>query len=172
MNEGKEELMRSRACSCNHSEGKSGSFFYLSSDGKYFVKTVHKEEHKLLRHTLFKYYNHMTKTSTPGEGWFSCCALFFVLVLRAEGLTIFKEPVPDSLLTRIVGCHVVRLSRFVDLVGDIFTCGIRYLTSSSHRHSKTGTGAVKIYFVVMENALDCAFEVDRKYDLKGSWVGR
>jgi len=40
------------------------------------------------------------------------------------------------------------------------------------KHSKAGTGAVKIYFVVMENALECRFDVDRKYDLKGSWVGR
>eukprot|EP00514_Thraustochytrium_sp_LLF1b_P008030 CAMPEP_0184536578 /NCGR_PEP_ID=MMETSP0198_2-20121128/16509_1 /TAXON_ID=1112570 /ORGANISM="Thraustochytrium sp., Strain LLF1b" /LENGTH=939 /DNA_ID=CAMNT_0026929719 /DNA_START=584 /DNA_END=3400 /DNA_ORIENTATION=+ len=99
------------------SEGKSGSFFYFTSDGAFLIKTVHKEEHKLLRHILPQYYHHMT-TGT------------------------------DSLLCRIVGCHVVRLSK----------------------NSKIG--ANKIYFVVMQNALNFDMDLDRRYDLKGSWVGR
>lgn len=108
------------------SEGKSGSFFYLSSDNRFLVKTVRKDEHKLLRHILPSYFRHMTKTGQNPE------------------LT------PDSMLTRIVGCHVVR----------------------SSKRSKTRTGAQKVYFVVMTNALETDLEVHRKYDLKGSWIGR
>lgn len=105
------------------SEGKSGSFFYFTSDGKYMVKTIRKDEHKLIRAILPQYYHHMTK---PGN-------------------VIQGEHVPDSLLCRIVGCHVVRLSK----------------------HSKVG--ANKIYFVVMTNMLNTDLEIHRRYDLKGSW---
>jgi len=109
------------------SEGKSGSFFYLSSDNRFLVKTVHKHEHKLLRHILPSYFRHMTKVGQTEH-----------------------EAVPDSMLTRIVGCHVVR----------------------SSKRSKTRTGAHKVYFVVMTNALETDLEVHRRYDLKGSWIGR
>eukprot|EP00516_Mucochytrium_quahogii_P007761 CAMPEP_0203757878 /NCGR_PEP_ID=MMETSP0098-20131031/10738_1 /ASSEMBLY_ACC=CAM_ASM_000208 /TAXON_ID=96639 /ORGANISM=" , Strain NY0313808BC1" /LENGTH=813 /DNA_ID=CAMNT_0050650123 /DNA_START=36 /DNA_END=2477 /DNA_ORIENTATION=- len=101
------------------SEGKSGSFFYFTSDGRFMVKTVHKEEHKLLRNILPQYYYRMT---------------------RVDG--------PDSLLCRVVGCHVVRLSK----------------------NSKIG--AEKIYFVVMTNMLNTDLDLYRRFDLKGSWVGR
>jgi len=101
------------------SEGKSGSFFYFTSDGQFMVKTVHKEEHKLLRSILPQYYYHMTRSDAP-----------------------------DSLLCRIVGSHVVRLSK----------------------NSKIG--ANKIYFVVMTNMLNSELPLARRFDLKGSWVGR
>jgi len=108
------------------SEGKSGSFFYFTSDNMYLVKTVHKDEHKLLRQILPQYYHHMTRPGNSGPG----------------------EPKPESLLTRIVGCHVLRLSK----------------------HSKIG--ADKIYFVVMTNILNTDLDISRRFDLKGSWVGR
>lgn len=41
------------------SEGKSGSFFYYTSDGKYMVKTVSHGEHMLFRRTLKEYYSHI-----------------------------------------------------------------------------------------------------------------
>jgi len=82
------------------------------------VKTVHKEEHKLLRRILPQYYYHMTAEDK------------------------------DSLLCRIVGCHVLRLSK----------------------NSKIG--ANKIYFVVMQNVLNTDLDLDVRFDLKGSWVGR
>jgi len=105
------------------SEGKSGSFFYFTSDGLFMVKTIHKEEHKLLRHILNNYYYHMTGGSESTEA-------------------------VDSLLCRIVGCHVIRLSK----------------------NSKIG--AEKIYFVVMTNMLHTDLDLKRRYDLKGSSVGR
>lgn len=109
------------------SDGKSGSFFYLSSDGRFLVKTIRKDEHKLLRHILPSYFRHMTRSGHSDN-----------------------HVVPESMLTKIVGCHVVR----------------------SSKRSKTRTGAHKVYFVVMTNALETDLDVHRRYDLKGSWVGR
>jgi 1-phosphatidylinositol-4-phosphate 5-kinase len=43
------------------SPGKSGSFFYFSRDYKYIIKTIHKGEHKFLRHILKEYHNHVSK---------------------------------------------------------------------------------------------------------------
>lgn len=90
------------------------------------VKTVTKEEHKLLRAILPQYHKHMLGGS----------------VKRSD----YKPT--ESMLCRIIGCHVIRLSK----------------------HSKIG--AKKIYFVVMVNMTYTSLELHRRYDLKGSWVGR
>ncbi|CCF59591.1 hypothetical protein KAFR_0H01810 [Kazachstania africana CBS 2517] len=42
-----------------NSPGKSGSFFYYSSDYKYIIKTIHHSEHLHLRKTLRYYYNYI-----------------------------------------------------------------------------------------------------------------
>jgi 1-phosphatidylinositol-4-phosphate 5-kinase len=39
-----------------NSSGKSGSFFFHTSDGKYMVKTIHPSEFDILRSTLYSYY--------------------------------------------------------------------------------------------------------------------
>ena len=41
------------------SEGKSGSFFYYSADGKYMVKTISHTEHRFFRKILAGYYSHI-----------------------------------------------------------------------------------------------------------------
>ncbi|KAL8555257.1 hypothetical protein ACS0TY_003169 [Phlomoides rotata] len=41
------------------SPGKSGSFFYLTSDDKYMIKTMKKSEVKVLKRMLPAYYNHV-----------------------------------------------------------------------------------------------------------------
>ena len=41
------------------STGKSGSFFYYSSDGKYTLKTISKDEFHFLREILKNYYTHL-----------------------------------------------------------------------------------------------------------------
>jgi 1-phosphatidylinositol-4-phosphate 5-kinase len=38
------------------SQGKSGSFFYYTADGKYMLKTIHYREYKKLRSILEDYY--------------------------------------------------------------------------------------------------------------------
>jgi len=43
------------------STGKSGSFFYYTSDGKYMLKTIRKDEFKLMKSILRDYYEHLTK---------------------------------------------------------------------------------------------------------------
>jgi 1-phosphatidylinositol-4-phosphate 5-kinase len=41
------------------STGKSGSFFYYSSDGKYTLKTISRDEFHFLRNLLHSYYTHL-----------------------------------------------------------------------------------------------------------------
>ncbi|ANQ06033.1 Phosphatidylinositol-4-phosphate 5-kinase [Plasmodium coatneyi] len=99
------------------SEGKSGSLFYFTSNGKYIIKTVCKNIHKLSRALLPKYYEHIRSN-------------------------------PDSLLTRLYGIHCIKYK------------------SGSARSLK------KIYFIVMNNFFSSAVEIHRRYDIKGSLVGR
>ncbi|KAI9020507.1 hypothetical protein DFJ74DRAFT_673423 [Hyaloraphidium curvatum] len=41
------------------SPGKSGSFFYFSADYRFIIKTIHHNEHKLLRQILANYHEHL-----------------------------------------------------------------------------------------------------------------
>ena len=100
-----------------YSEGKSGSFFYYSADGKYMVKTISHTEHRFFRQILEQYYSHIVTN-------------------------------PDTMLVRFLGAHQIRFGK----------------------HNKLG--GKRIYFVVMGNLFDTPFKIQRRYDLKGSWVGR
>ena len=42
------------------STGKSGSFFYYTNDGKFMLKTIRKDEFKLMKSILRTYYDHLT----------------------------------------------------------------------------------------------------------------
>ena len=42
------------------SSGKSGCFFYYSADGKYTLKTIHKNEYLIFSKILKKYYDYMS----------------------------------------------------------------------------------------------------------------
>ncbi|CRH03040.1 phosphatidylinositol-4-phosphate 5-kinase, putative [Plasmodium relictum] len=99
------------------SEGKSGSLFYFTSNGKYIIKTVCKSTYKLSKALLPKYYEHIRKN-------------------------------PDSLLTRLYGIH-----------------SIKYENDSKNGRKKT-------YFIVMNNFFSSVVEIHRRYDIKGSLVGR
>lgn len=59
------------------STGKSGSFFYYTTDGKFMLKTIRKDEFKLMKSILKSYYDHLTIEN------------------------------PDSLISRIYGLHKV-----------------------------------------------------------------
>jgi len=43
------------------STGKSGSFFYYTADGRFTLKTIHKNEYFFLQKILKNYYEHMQK---------------------------------------------------------------------------------------------------------------
>ena len=43
------------------SSGKSGSFFYYTSDGKFLLKTISKSEFKFLKRILLNYMEHIQK---------------------------------------------------------------------------------------------------------------
>lgn len=59
------------------STGKSGSFFYYTTDGKFMLKTIRKDEFKLMKSILKQYYDHLTIEN------------------------------PDSMISRIYGLHKV-----------------------------------------------------------------
>lgn len=45
------------------SSGKSGSFFYYTSDGNFMLKTIRKAEFKLMKRMLREYYDHLTENN-------------------------------------------------------------------------------------------------------------
>ncbi|CAJ1400443.1 unnamed protein product [Effrenium voratum] len=103
------------------SEGKSGAFFYYTSDGKYMMKTVTHKEQMLLKKMLKKYYDHITQNQ-------------------------------GTLLVRFLGLHCLSVRK--------------------DRKAGKGSAVQKVYFVVMGNMFNTPFEIHRRYDLKGSWIGR
>jgi len=108
------------------SEGKSGAFFYYTADGKYMMKTVTPQEHKLLKRMLKRYFDHIMQN-------------------------------PGTLIVRFLGLHGLRVHK------ERKAGGI----------GRPGTEASrKLYFVVMGNMFNTPFDIHRRYDLKGSWVGR
>ncbi|XP_022993785.1 phosphatidylinositol 4-phosphate 5-kinase 6-like isoform X1 [Cucurbita maxima] len=96
------------------SPGKSGSFFYLTHDDRYMIKTMRKAEVKVLIRMLPAYYKHVQD---------------------------FK----NTLVTKFYGLHCVKL---------------------------TGTTQKKVRFVIMGNLFCSEHAIHRRFDLKGSSLGR
>ncbi|PHT66138.1 40S ribosomal protein S16 [Capsicum annuum] len=88
-------------------EGKSGSFFYLTNDDKYIIKTLRNAEVKVLLGMLPAYYNHVR-------------AFENTLVIKFFGLHYVKITGPTQKkvydATRIISCGTVR---FV-IMGNLF----------------------------------------------------
>ncbi|KAE8125173.1 hypothetical protein FH972_020006 [Carpinus fangiana] len=96
------------------SPGKSGSFFYLTNDDRYMIKTIKKAEVKVILRMLSAYYNHV-------------------------------RAFENTLVTKFYGLHCVKL------IGPI---------------------QKKVRFIIMENLFCTEYTIDRRFDLKGSSVGR
>ncbi|OIV90023.1 hypothetical protein TanjilG_23943 [Lupinus angustifolius] len=96
------------------SPGKSGSFFYLTNDDRYMIKTMKKAEAKALLRMLPAYYNHF-------------------------------RAFENSLLTKFYGLHCVKL---------------------------TGAAQKKVRFIIMGNLFCSEYTIHRRFDLKGSSLGR
>ncbi|KAJ8449781.1 hypothetical protein Cgig2_001437 [Carnegiea gigantea] len=96
------------------SPGKSGSFFYLSSDDRYMIKTIKKAEAKVFIRMLSAYYNHV-------------------------------RAFENTLVTKFFGLHCVKL---------------------------TGTIQKKVRFIIMGNLMCTEYTIHRRFDLKGSSLGR
>ncbi|KAL7239146.1 hypothetical protein ACSBR2_005112 [Camellia fascicularis] len=96
------------------SPGKSGSFFYLTNDDKYMIKTMKKAEVKVLLRMLPAYYNHV-------------------------------RAFENTLVTKFFGLHCVKL---------------------------TGPAQKKVRFVIMGNLFCTEYPIHRRFDLKGSSLGR
>ncbi|KAK9291180.1 hypothetical protein L1049_009368 [Liquidambar formosana] len=96
------------------SPGKSGSFFYLTNDDRYMIKTMKKSEVKVLLRMLSAYYNHV-------------------------------RAFENTLVTKFFGLHCVKL---------------------------TGSIQKKVRFIIMGNLFCSEYAIHRRYDLKGSSLGR
>ncbi|BAT96150.1 hypothetical protein VIGAN_08303900 [Vigna angularis var. angularis] len=98
------------------SPGKSGSFFYLTNDDRYMIKTMKKAEAKVsaLLRMLPAYYNHF-------------------------------RAFDNALVTKFYGLHCVKL---------------------------TGTAQKKVRFIIMGNLFCSEYTIHRRFDLKGSSLGR
>ncbi|GMI64787.1 phosphatidyl inositol monophosphate 5 kinase 4 [Hibiscus trionum] len=96
------------------SPGKSGSFFYLTNDDRYMIKTMKKSETKVFLRMLSAYYNH--------------CRSF-----------------DNTLVIKYYGLHSVKL---------------------------TGPAQKKVRFIIMGNLLRSDITIHRRFDLKGSSLGR
>jgi 1-phosphatidylinositol-4-phosphate 5-kinase len=93
------------------SPGKSGAFFFITSDDRYFIKSLKQGETSLMFEMLPDYFRHL-------------------------------EEQPHTLITRFYGLHRVII------------------------------GSKKIDLVVMENIFFTKLHLHRRYDLKGSTLGR
>ncbi|CBI30120.3 unnamed protein product, partial [Vitis vinifera] len=96
------------------SPGKSGSFFYLTNDDRYMIKTMKKSEVKVLLRMLSAYYNHV-------------------------------RAFENTLVTKFYGLHCVKL---------------------------TGPTQKKVRFIIMGNLFCSEYTIHRRFDLKGSSLGR
>ncbi|KAA8517981.1 hypothetical protein F0562_015455 [Nyssa sinensis] len=96
------------------SPGKSGSFFYLTNDDRYMIKTMKKAEAKVLIRMLSAYYNHV-------------------------------RAFENTLVTKFYGLHCVKLN---------------------------GPAQKKVRFIIMGNLFCSEYTIHRRFDLKGSSLGR
>ncbi|KAH8739529.1 hypothetical protein FG386_001961 [Cryptosporidium ryanae] len=119
------------------SEGKSGAFFYYTTDGRFVIKTVEKKTVLFFRSILNKYYSHI-------------------------------ENNPNSLITRIYGLHALRLKKPLFKSINSLRCQV----SDNHPSIMTKNKIHKIFFIVMENIFHTPVEINRRYDIKGSLIGR
>lgn len=75
------------------STGKSGSFFYYTCDGNFMLKTIRRDEFKLMKRMLKAYYDHITINN------------------------------PDSMISKIYGLHKMVFHRKNKLTGKkIYFC--------------------------------------------------
>jgi len=66
---------------------------------------------------------------------------------------------PGTLICRFLGLHCLRVQKFKRSKAPV-------------RSGSSKNVVQKLYFVVMGNMFNTPFEIHRRYDLKGSWVGR
>lgn len=90
--------------------------------------------------------NYMLKTVTPKE------YLLLKKMLKGYHDHIFSQP--GTLLVRFLGLHCLSVRKTPKGI----SCGKASIK--------------KLYFVVMANMFNTPFEIHRRYDLKGSWIGR
>ncbi|KAJ0713813.1 putative phosphatidylinositol-4-phosphate 5-kinase, core [Helianthus annuus] len=107
------------------SPGKSGSFFYLTHDDRYMIKTIKKTEVKVRFRSVIKFRR----------------AILRMLSAYYNHFRSFEH----TLLTKFYGLHCVKL---------------------------TGAAQKKVRFIIMGNLFCTDCVIHRRFDLKGSSLGR
>ncbi|XP_072982605.1 phosphatidylinositol 4-phosphate 5-kinase 6-like isoform X2 [Typha latifolia] len=126
------------------SPGKSGSFFYLTNDDKYMIKTVKKSEVKVT--FLF-----LLTTFLKQKRLHASFLKFYILIIAQVLLRMLPayynhvRAFENTLVTKFFGLHCVKL---------------------------TGSAQKKVRFVIMGNLFCSEYAIHRRFDLKGSSHGR
>ena len=111
-------------------EGKSGSFFYFTRDGRYIIKTVTASEEKFLQKIAYKYYTHIREHSNS-------------LIVRFFGLHKVRLAPEQRFITVVVMDNVfynqdlLKIHERYDLKGS--TVGRRVLKGNRSRETYKGT---------------------------------
>ncbi|KAG7016645.1 Phosphatidylinositol 4-phosphate 5-kinase 6, partial [Cucurbita argyrosperma subsp. argyrosperma] len=119
------------------SPGKSGSFFYLTHDDRYMIKTMRKAEVKLAASTDI-----VVSEAAKSE---KTCYAMHVLIRMLPAYYKHVQDFKNTLVTKFYGLHCVKL---------------------------TGTTQKKVRFVIMGNLFCSEHSIHRRFDLKGSSLGR
>ena len=153
------------------SPGKSGSVFFLSDDDRFMIKTVRKEEMRLLLELIPEYYAHChNNPDTLLTRFYGVHRVKPINGLKARVLFLHDaahmHPNPFFL------CQSNDFPRMLSAIpsltfGELFACYNQYL-----RGSKSVRMVHQVRFVVMGNVFPTEVPLHRKFDLKGSTLGR
>lgn len=160
--------------------GKSGAVFYISYDDHFLVKTVHKSEYKLLRQMLPLYF----RVSGRGGG-FAINPRWPVALLTLRSALGSPMCLPLTTL-RVAHRSALGLPLCPPACPPLSATTPRAPPRPQHMdqhphsllcrffglHSVTPEGGKKAWFVVMGNLFSTDLTIHRRYDLKGSTLGR
>ncbi|EFA85370.1 phosphatidylinositol-4-phosphate 5-kinase family protein [Heterostelium album PN500] len=143
--------------------GRSGSFFFQSNDGRYFLKTLPSNEFMTFSKILPSYYQHIQKYSN------NLLPRFYGLY-RLKGRLHINNNNNNNSNSNNNGC------------GDNGSTGsnsgsatnLDSSNSSNTSNASSTTSSRDVIFIIMENLFYCnpTVELHERYDLKGSTVGR
>eukprot|EP01125_Pyxidicula_operculata_P012625 TRINITY_DN4150_c1_g1_i1.p1 TRINITY_DN4150_c1_g1~~TRINITY_DN4150_c1_g1_i1.p1 ORF type:complete len:2406 (+),score=580.76 TRINITY_DN4150_c1_g1_i1:18-7235(+) len=122
------------------STGRSGSFFFKSTDGKYFIKSLPPEEHMFLERNLSSYYRHIKQHPN------SLLARFYGLfrITQKQGNNSLRFVVMENILSTPLEIHETydlkgsTVGRSVAEKLELFNPNIALKDMDLHRHLSLG----------------------------------
>ena len=119
------------------SSGKSGNFFFYSTDGKYILKTLNRNEFKFIKSILKSYYNHiMENPKSLVPKFFGVHKLHFTNQKMVTN--IGTEKVYFCVMSNIFGSQL-EVHEMYDLKGSTYQ---RELTPEQMKHVKNKTAKI------------------------------